>query len=144
MEKTDKGVYCLILFLCETCRLEVGKLGIIEFPKGYYCYVGSAMNSLKKRIERHLRGDKRVHWHIDYLLEVAHIEEVLKFKTSERIECFLSKKLYALSDGFIKDFGSSDCGCRTHLYYFTEYPIERVSYLNLYELEVVWQKLLRR
>ncbi|MFQ5891825.1 MAG: DUF123 domain-containing protein [Candidatus Methanofastidiosia archaeon] len=137
MEKTDKGVYCLILFLEKASRLEIGKLGIFEFPKGYYCYVGSAMNSLEKRVERHLRRGKRAHWHIDYLLKIAHVEDVLKFKTSKNVECFLSKKLYALSDGVIEGFGSSDCGCRTHLYYFTEYPIERVSYLNLYELEVV-------
>ena len=55
-----KGTYCLIINLNNTSKIKIGKkLGKIEFDKGYYVYVGSAMNSLESRINRHLSDEKR-------------------------------------------------------------------------------------
>jgi len=45
--------------------------GQIPFPAGWYVYTGSARNGLAQRVGRHLRHNKRKHWHIDYLLAVA-------------------------------------------------------------------------
>jgi Uri superfamily endonuclease len=43
-----KGCYCLIIKLNNDRTVKIGKkLGKIEFKKGYYVYVGSAMNSLE-------------------------------------------------------------------------------------------------
>ena len=36
-----KGIYVLIILVEDTC-LKVGSLGIIDFQKGLYAYVGSA------------------------------------------------------------------------------------------------------
>lgn len=50
-------------------EIKIGKkLGFIEFKKGICLYIESAMNSLKSHLKRHLSDDKKLHWHIDYLL----------------------------------------------------------------------------
>lgn len=114
-----KGCYCLIIRLDETSEIEIGKrLGKIRFEKGYYVYVGSAMNSLESRIRRHLSHDKKLHWHIDYLLRSAEITMVIFNKSSKKIECGLSQYLASRTEG-VKDFGCSDCECESHLYRFS-------------------------
>ncbi len=111
-----KGIYSLIVRVEQEKRIEVGKLGEILFDDGFYIYVGSAQSNLEKRISRHLSDDKNMHWHIDYLLEHGDIEKVLAFKKEKSWECKLAD---LLSSHFkkIKDFGSSDCSCASHLYY---------------------------
>ena len=57
-----KGCYCLIIEVDEDKTIQIGKkLGKIQFKKGFYVYVGSAMNSLYARINRHLSNDKKLH-----------------------------------------------------------------------------------
>ena len=55
-----KGCYCLTIHLKNAKKIKVGKLGMINFKKGYYVYVGSAMNSLESRLKRHLSEDKKL------------------------------------------------------------------------------------
>ncbi len=113
-----KGCYCLIIKVDENSIIKIGKkLGKIRFEKGYYVYVGSAMNSLTARIKRHLSNEKKIHWHIDYLLKQAEITDVIYNESNRKNECELSKCLAKRSDG-IKGFGCSDCNCESHLYYF--------------------------
>jgi len=64
-----KGVYVLVISVVKDIKVNVGALGGISFEKGLYAYVGSAQNSLEKRIARHVRKGKRKFWHIDYLLD---------------------------------------------------------------------------
>lgn len=124
-----KGSYCLIINLNKEKTIKIGKkLGRLNFKQGYYVYVGSAMNSLFGRIERHLSDEKRLHWHIDYLLKNSEITDVIYNESTRKIECNLSKYLSTKSKG-IKDFGCSDCNCESHLYYFKnkEDAIENVK-----------------
>ena len=101
-----------------TSKIKIGKkLGKIDFDKGYYVYVGSAMNSLKSRINRHLSDEKKMHWHIDYFLKESEIEEVIFNESTEKIECGLSHYISKKATG-TKGFGCSDCECESHLYYF--------------------------
>ena len=90
----------------------------ISFKKGYYCYVGSALNNLEKRIARHKRKNKNKRWHIDYLTAYAKIIGVKTILTDNRIECKLSDKIAGIANGMVGRFGSSDCKCRTHLSFF--------------------------
>lgn len=53
-----KGCYCLIIKLEKNEKIKIGKLGSINFKKGHYVYVGSAMNSLESRLKRHLSDEK--------------------------------------------------------------------------------------
>ncbi len=114
-----KGSYVLLLELPEEREILIGKLGLLAFPKGFYAYVGSAMKGLETRIGRHLRREKKLHWHIDYLLEEAFIREIVRCETEERAECTLAQ---TLSKEFpsVPGFGSSDCRCSSHLYFDAE------------------------
>ena len=115
-----KGTYCLIISMKKSEKLNIGHLHQdYKFKKGYYVYIGSAMNSLVARINRHLSDDKKMHWHIDYLLKSEHseIRDVLFNISDEKIECDLASAIAENGDPIPK-FGCSDCNCNSHLIYF--------------------------
>lgn len=123
----NKGVYCLLLYLKKEQNIKIRNKKV-AFPKGYYCYAGSALNNLKKRIERHKNSDKKFHWHIDYFLEKAKILDVKTIKTEKRKECWLNNRIKNLKGKTImKKFGSTDCNCETHLHYFKENPSKELN-----------------
>lgn len=114
-----KGAYQLHLRLDKSVRVRVGKLGTFLFPAGRYVYTGSALSGLENRLARHFRKQKKLHWHIDYLLRHAQIEGVSVVRTEERVECELNRQVLNLPNASVvaKGFGSSDCHCPTHLVY---------------------------
>jgi Uri superfamily endonuclease len=118
------GIYHLILHLAQDETLQIGKLDEFKFPAGYYVYTGSALNGLEKRIARHQRNEKRLHWHIDYLLQHARIVDIITHHTTQRLECQFNRNIQSLPNSEIpaKGFGSSDCKCISHLTYFLEKP----------------------
>ena len=111
-----KGSYVLLIRLTEEQTIIAGRLKTSCFPAGCYAYVGSAMNGFKARLNRHLSGDKKLHWHIDYLLEKAAISQIILCETEDRIECVIAQALSGQFDS-IPGFGSSDCNCRSHLFF---------------------------
>ncbi|MCX7988879.1 MAG: DNA/RNA nuclease SfsA, partial [Thermodesulfovibrio sp.] len=127
IEKTlnDRGVYLLITQLNSAEFIKIGKIGEKHFPAGYYVYVGKAKKGLFSRIERHRRKLKKMHWHIDYLLKKARLIKDLPIVTDENIECTLADRLLKISDGALPEFGSSDCYCKSHLFYFRENPLHK-------------------
>ena len=113
-----KGTYILKIKLKDPRNIQYGR-NIKRFKRGYYFYVGSAMgdrNNLRKRIERHLREDKKLHWHIDYLLQHGTVKEI--YISEEGVECEVSRDLSFLES--VEGFGSSDCSCRSHLFYLKD------------------------
>ncbi len=112
-----KGTYCLLVELKKTSKIKTGSLGSLLFERGYYVYVGSALNGLERRIARHLRREKRKHWHVDYLLSNgnARVRRVFAKQTSDREECRIAEKVSACGEP-VKNFGCSDCRCRSHLF----------------------------
>jgi len=118
------GCYLLLILLPRRQRITVGHLGVFDFPAGFYLYTGSALRGLESRIARHLRLHKKKHWHIDYLLEEACVLEAIQFPTTKRLECLLNARAAALPGAqiVVPRFGSSDCRCRAHLWYFEERP----------------------
>ena len=118
-----EGIYALIIKLSKKQEINIGRLGTFVFPKGYYVYTGSAQNGLEKRINRHLSSEKKLHWHIDYLLCYAKVVKVIRY-VGRKDECKLNsvtgKSAGAIQ--IVKKFGSSDCDCVTHLYYFENIP----------------------
>ncbi len=117
-----KGTYCLIIGVSRPATIKVGSVGEIRFEKGFYIYVGSALNSLEGRVKRHLSSNKKTHWHIDYLLLHPHarIEEVIFSVGEEKIECSLANLISKESSPVLR-FGCSDCQCTSHLFYISEY-----------------------
>jgi Uri superfamily endonuclease len=108
--------YQLLIELAHTASITVGRLGRFEFPAGRYVYTGSARRNLEARIARHLRAEKTLRWHIDYLLAApgAHVVEV---RRSRREECALNRTTPGSAP--VPGFGASDCrlACGSHLKY---------------------------
>ncbi len=124
-----KGSYILVIFLSKQVKVEIGALGALSFSKGYYLYVGSAMGNigsttLENRVKRHLTdsANKKIHWHIDYLLnEGFSITKLYIVPSLMRLECVIARDIKEVSDSYIKNFGSTDCSCKSHLFYFKEF-----------------------
>ena len=116
-----KGVYCLCIEVTDNLCLQIGALGLLEFPEGRYIYVGSALNGLVSRVLRHINTSNgiynAIHWHIDYLLrkESVTVAEVYVRFSSEKIECEIADKVSRHGSG-VKGFGCSDCRCNSHLF----------------------------
>jgi Uri superfamily endonuclease len=129
-ELSASGVYVLLLSVQRDIKLNIGKLGKQSFLRGYYTYTGSALGkgatSLKHRISRHLRKEKRKFWHIDYLLaeENVSVEAVIAAETNKTMECKINQHIKTIMDAKIPviGFGASDCSknCGSHLLYFPE------------------------
>jgi len=117
-----KGTYLLVIWVGKDIRVNIGALGSVNFEKGLYTYVGSAQNSLEKRVERHLRKAKRRFWHIDYLLDndAVKVLKVFSKKAGKHEECKIAKRI-SERDTCIKGFGSSDCKCQSHLTRIKDY-----------------------
>ncbi len=123
------GTYTLLLLAQKEVTVTVGSLGKRRFPAGYYSYTGSALGkgaSLKNRITRHLRKEKRRFWHIDYLLENENVsvEAIIAAETSQKIECEINQHMKTGMKGKVKvkGFGASDCqkNCKSHLLFFPD------------------------
>jgi sugar fermentation stimulation protein A len=130
-EVEDQGSYILILRLPAGKEIIVGKLGKIQFPKGYYLYAGSARKNLTQRLERHKRERKKLFWHIDYLRAQADFHLALPIRASVFLECELADALKKISDWEIPDFGSSDCSCDSHLFGTRADPIHTPRFISL-------------
>ena len=67
-----KGIYALIIRVPHDLEIQIGALGAQNFNSGFWIYIGSAQGNtstnLEHRLRRHHRYDKKIHWHIDYLL----------------------------------------------------------------------------
>lgn len=121
-----KGAYVLILKLMKNSKIKIGKLGIMNFKKGYYCYVGSALGksiNLENRVRRHKKLIRnkigKAKWHIDYFLKNLNVllEGVILFPGKN--ECEISKFFEEHADKTISKFGSTDCRkCEGHFHYF--------------------------
>lgn len=131
------GIYTLIIDKSIPEKIQVGKLGLFFFPKGFYSYTGSAFGksqfNLQDRIKYHLKLKRRLHWHVDYLLssKEAKIKQIILAETKSFPECSISKNIEKLKIVKIssKGFGSSDCKslCQAHLHFFKEYDYKRVT-----------------
>ena len=107
--------YTLIIQIKEDANIRIGQLGTFNFPEGYYAYTGSARKNMQKRITRHhWKEGKKLHWHIDYLLN-DHASKIVRVEISDLEECVLSQSING--EITVPGFGASDCRhhCRSHL-----------------------------
>jgi sugar fermentation stimulation protein A len=111
------GTYQLVILLARPKVVSVGALGEVNFPTGSYIYTGRASRNLVARVERHLRTEKAIRWHIDYLLQWAEVTDVRIFPGRAEDECTINLET-AEYHGYsfpVRGFGSSDCRCLSHL-----------------------------
>jgi sugar fermentation stimulation protein A len=130
-ELNDSGCYIFIVRLPEEQAIDIGSKGSMVFKKGYYLYVGSAKNSLSKRLERHRRKRKRFHWHIDYLRTFCEPHEAIAIRTTADLEHELAGAVSAIADWQIPGFGCSDCSCPSHLFGMQEDPLHSSRFIKL-------------
>jgi Uri superfamily endonuclease len=111
---SGEHTYQLRIEVRKPLRLQVGRLGRFDFPAGIYIYTGSAKRNLEARIARHLRREKTLRWHIDYLLTAAGVS-VTAVQRSRRDECRWNRA--TKGEIVVPGFGASDCaaGCGSHL-----------------------------
>jgi Uri superfamily endonuclease len=117
------GSYILIIQVLKDTSIEIGRLGFINFLKGYYAYIGSALNNqLLNRVYRHVKpaSEKKLHWHIDYFLahENTSVKKIFLTSSSYREECELAEVFRLIATKSIENFGSSDCKCSSHLFFY--------------------------
>ena len=117
-----RGIYALIIRLDEDITINVGAMGKTDFKKGLYVYVGSAQTNLEQRVKRHLRKEKRLFWHVDYLLssDAAKIVEVFYMQAGKAAECKVANEIGRQGEP-VSGFGCSDCHCKSHLFRIRNY-----------------------
>jgi Uri superfamily endonuclease len=118
-QRHNKGTYILIIELTKAQEIRPGKLPGTEFKKGIYLYIGRAKRALQARLKHHLSSQKKAHWHIDFLLNRAHIKEIW-IKENFFDECRTARRIRELFPSVQlaqNGFGSSDCRCPGHLLY---------------------------
>jgi Uri superfamily endonuclease len=110
--------------LYKDTTLQVGALGQYVFPAGWYAYTGSAKHGMAARVARHMRRQKRIRWHIDYLTCETGIVAAFCDPNEEANECAWARRLVDLpgASTFLLRFGSSDCRCQGHLIHFSVMP----------------------
>lgn len=91
-QEADSRAYQLILRLERPTIIVVGALGSHAFPVGTCMYTGSASRGLNKRIKRHLKAEKRLRWHTDYLFEQAQIEGIRVYPGNAAEECSINSQ----------------------------------------------------
>lgn len=138
MSQYPKGIYALIIRIEEPRELKIGDLVRDEF-QGDYLYVGSAHGpGGLQRVSRHLKAaageSGNDHWHIDYLIGPGVIRETWLLPTDKDLECELATSLEKSFEQPVKDFGSSDCDCFSHLFnYDSEQKVELIKKLDRIE-----------
>ena len=79
--------YQLVIEVPSAVRVQVGRLGEFEFPAGAYVCTGSARRNLRgAACSSHACTEKRLRWHIDYLLAAPGVR-IVKIVPSRRDEC---------------------------------------------------------
>jgi sugar fermentation stimulation protein A len=111
------GVYVAVFYLPESDRLSIGRLGRFTFDAGFYAYVGSAQTNLSSRLARHGRKRKPLRWHIDFLSCHATMLGALTYDHEKSMECQIADALAQEYVMPVPGFGSSDCGCKSHLFF---------------------------
>ena len=159
-EAHDSGVYIMVMHLDHELDLEIGSKGMMHFNAGYYMYVGSAKANLTKRIERHKRKRKKMHWHLDYFRGHCEMIAAVPIRTSGlpleswslthepypsmpsmpdpndvdvSVECALADAVGAIAEWEVPKFGCSDCDCTSHLFGMTENPIHNKAFMDVVE-----------
>ena len=125
----EAGTYALVLSCPVETAIQVGRLVSLRLRHGFYVYVGSAFGpgGLRGRMAHHLKVSERPHWHIDYLRARARLEEVWYCRDAEPREHQWASAVRAMrgAEMPVAGFGSSDCRCRSHLYFFEHRPSRR-------------------
>ncbi len=104
-------------------------MGEYCFDAGLYVYSGSARRHPHSRLQRHLRREKRLRWHIDYVLTSPGVE-IVDVEVRGVPECRLNRLTIGTLP--VRGFGASDCRsrCGSHLKYLGPTPWSGRDYIG--------------
>ena len=126
--ESGPGTYALLCVCESTALIRIGRLGLLQLQPGCYVYAGSALGpgGIRARVAHHARGSPAPHWHIDYLRAHARLAAVWYALGRSRREHQWAAALRRLAGSVpMAGFGSSDCACESHLYFFPKPPALR-------------------
>lgn len=120
------GTYALVMRAASSLTIEIGRSGTLHLHPGIYIYVGSAFGpgGLRARVGRHLKIEKKKHWHIDFLRPFLGMEDLWYHCGPEAREHAWAEYFRTLPGAAIPlpGFGASDCRCPAHLFFFEQVP----------------------
>ncbi len=127
----EPGAYLLAVRLDRPLALDLRGVGTAILAPGSYAYCGSARGSggIRARVARHLRADKRPHWHVDRLTAAGRVTAVAVAPGGS--ECALFAAVSALPGACVPapGFGSSDCRtCAAHLVRVDDETLARAAF----------------
>lgn len=146
MPKT--GTYVVVLKSAQARTVQIGRLAQLAVRRGYYVYVGSALGpgGVRARLRHHAKVSRRQHWHLDYLRAETAFYAAYAGYSPERKECEWASIL-ATGEGVtepMSGFGSSDCRCNSHLFYFSSALKLRRAIRAIPAAKVIDSELLRQ
>ena len=121
------GTYLLLLECDNKFELPIGTLGMMNTEPGYYLYVGSAFGpgGIQARVRHHQRIASRPHWHIDYLHTATELVDTWCVHGLRREHDWAHSLMQGETATVpLTGFGSSDCNCVAHLFYFRRKPVK--------------------
>ncbi|WP_456341689.1 GIY-YIG nuclease family protein [Thermovibrio sp.] len=146
-----KGTYLLEFYLSGELSFSVRSGKFFTLQKGFYVYVGSAFGSggIPSRLTRHLKREKKKHWHLDFITTSPLFSpELVVLLPGLRVECMVASLISSLHGSFpVDSFGSSDCSCPSHLFLVDDFgevnglicrEFEGVKILKTNQLEMLW------
>ncbi|WP_455202658.1 GIY-YIG nuclease family protein, partial [Kaarinaea lacus] len=120
--ESQKGTYALIFQANTAFVCNVGKHHNFEGKVGRYIYVGSAFGpgGVRARIIHHLKTSSKPHWHLDYIRPYIQPVAVCFCYSSKRQEHQWAAVVGKIAGAQtpMHNFGSTDCTCPSHLFFF--------------------------
>jgi Uri superfamily endonuclease len=105
--KGKKVGYLLIVSCDSSVHLPLKAVDSV-LPKGWYLYIGSAnIRNPLRRIERHFKQSKALHWHIDYLTKVCEPSAALMLYGVSEDELYTIILSQSITEP-VKRFGNTD------------------------------------
>ena len=111
---SESGAYALLVALDAPLAVRAGaRVATLEPARYIYCGSARGPGGLAARLARHMRREKRAHWHVDQLTGSGRVLGAWIFRGQS--ECDVNEALAHFPIPF-EGFGSSDCKrCRSHL-----------------------------
>jgi Uri superfamily endonuclease len=121
------GTYVLLSECCQRQgSVRIGRFGTLTLEFAWYAYVGSAFGAggLRARVGRHLRREKPLRWHFDYLRPYVEPRAVWYLASALRCESAWASALARLPGAAVPlpGFGASDHPGASHLFAFPNKP----------------------
>jgi len=113
-----KGTYLLEFSLGAPLSFTLRSSRRVCLSPGVYFYAGSAFGGggIYARLSRHLRKDKKKHWHLDFVTTSELFTPLSVIVVPELpVECSLASTVSRFSVP-VPGFGASDCRCSSHLF----------------------------